>query len=171
MEVSHQYVKKRDQFGHFCALDDMPALVLETIPSTSEFDGEYIARNPVVTTVETDRPVAEHECNTDLVRTRAAGMRHSEGGWPDNVDNTEPEQVDRYLKKASKEPRLKVRGRAAEESTPSAPFFAPSRFAPFPTFTAPSAAPPPPGLRVGAGQGGGGERAPEQHAGHLRALL
>ncbi len=109
MEISHQYVKKRDQFGHFCAFDDLPSQVLESIPSTTEFDAEYTARNPVITTVETDLAVAEHDCNTDLVRTRAAGMRHSEGGWPDNVDNTEPEQVDRFLKKASKEPKFKVR--------------------------------------------------------------
>ena len=30
------------------------------------------------------------------------GMRHMEGGWPENVYGAEADQVDRYLKKATK---------------------------------------------------------------------
>ena len=120
MEISYQYVKKREGFGHHVVFDDLPSQVLESIPTTAEFDSEYTARNPVVTTVETNLPVSEHECNTELVKTRAQGMRHFEGGWPDNVDSTEPEQVDRYLKKQSKEPKFKASvrdlGKLVEES-------------------------------------------------------
>ena len=29
-------------------------------------------------------------------------MRHMEGGWPENVDGAEADQVDRFLKKATK---------------------------------------------------------------------
>lgn len=29
-------------------------------------------------------------------------MKHLEGGWPENVDCTEADQVERYLKKANK---------------------------------------------------------------------
>ena len=145
MEISHQYVKKRDQFGHFCAFDDVPAQVLESIHATAEFDGDYVARNPVFSTVETDLPVSEHSCNTDLVKTRAQGMRHSEGGWPDNVDNTEPEQVDRFLKKASKEPKLKVRRAlrrgACQLAAPHPRADPPHTHPPAPPFAALAAAP------------------------------
>lgn len=41
------------------------------------------------------------------VMLKSTGMRHTEGGWPDNVDGTENEQVDRYLKKATKDVRFK----------------------------------------------------------------
>ncbi len=74
------------------------------MPSASE----YTPRNPVFTTVDTCAPVAEHECNTDLVMRRSQGMGHKEGGWPENVDSTEPEQVDRYLKKVAKEHKFKA---------------------------------------------------------------
>lgn len=36
-------------------------------------------------------------------------MRHAEGGWPENVDATEADQVDRYLKKAAKDNHLRQR--------------------------------------------------------------
>ena len=37
-------------------------------------------------------------------------MRHgpTEGGWPENVDGSENEQVDRYIKKATKDARFRA---------------------------------------------------------------
>lgn len=35
-------------------------------------------------------------------------MKHTEGGWPENVDGTEAEQVERYLKKANKDQSTKM---------------------------------------------------------------
>ena len=120
MEISYQYVKKRSDFGAFCAFDDVQSQVLESIPSSTDFDADFTPRNPVVSSFEADLPVSEHECNTELVKTRAQGMQHVEGGWPDNIDATEPEQVDRYLKKQSKEAKFKASvkelGRVVEES-------------------------------------------------------
>jgi len=108
MEVNYAYTTKRSNFGHHCALDDIPVQMLDNIPTTTDFDSEFVPRNPVYTTLDTNKEVAEHECNTALVRSRVQSMRHFEGGWPDNLDATEPEQVDRYLKKQSKEPAVKA---------------------------------------------------------------
>ena len=108
MEIAYQYTKKRQDFGHHATFDDSPAYLLESSPSLPELSSEYTPRNPVFTTLDTCLPVAEHECNTDLVMRRSQGMAHKEGGWPENVDSSEPEQVDRYLKKASKENKFKT---------------------------------------------------------------
>ena len=107
MEVAHQYVKTRRQFGHHVEFADEKANILESIPASDEYKAEYTVRNPVVTTVDTTVQTAEHECNTDRVLHKNQGMRHFEGGWPENVDGTEAEQVDRYLKKANKEASFK----------------------------------------------------------------
>ena len=42
------------------------------------------------------------QINTDRTIYKPVGMRHTEGGWPENVDGAEADQVDRYLKKANK---------------------------------------------------------------------
>lgn len=40
-------------------------------------------------------------CSLQVLR-KNQGMRHMEGGWPENVDASEADQVDRYLKRANK---------------------------------------------------------------------
>jgi hypothetical protein len=42
------------------------------------------------------------QVNTERTIHRPVGVRHVEGGWPENVDSTEIDQVDRFLKKALK---------------------------------------------------------------------
>jgi len=66
----------------------------------------------VFTTVDTTAHMAEHEVNTDRVLRRNFGMRHFEGGWPENVDGTEADQVDRYLKRANKDAKFKATAQA-----------------------------------------------------------
>jgi len=34
--------------------------------------------------------LSEHSVNTERVKTGDKGMFHNEGGWPNNVDPTEP---------------------------------------------------------------------------------
>ena len=53
MEVAVQFTKKRSAFGHHCVFDDVPSVVLESIPSSTELDNRFTAKNPVYTTVDT----------------------------------------------------------------------------------------------------------------------
>ena len=76
MEVAHQYVKLRRQFGHHVEFADEKAQILESVPPSDEYAAEYVRRNPVVSTVDTTTAVAEHECNTDRVVHKNQGMRH-----------------------------------------------------------------------------------------------
>jgi len=107
MEVAHQYVKLRKEFGHHTVFADEKSQLLESVLPSTEYDADYIRRNPIISTFDTSVEVAEHACNTDRVLHKNQGMRHFEGGWPENVDGTEAEQVDRYLKKANKETSFK----------------------------------------------------------------
>lgn len=81
-------------------------------PRRPEYDADYVTKNPVFTTVDTTALMAEHEVNTDRVLRRNFGMRHFEGGWPENVDGTEADQVDRYLKRANKDAKFKATAQA-----------------------------------------------------------
>ena len=46
---------------------------------------------------------SEHEANTERLKIMSTQMRHREGGWPKDVDCTEPLDVNRYRKKAEKD--------------------------------------------------------------------
>lgn len=101
-----QYTRKRSEFGRFCELDDMPARLLDSfVSATSENEAAgggpaALLRRRCVTTLDCAPEQAEHVANTDGVQRRSIGVLHRAGGWPENVDADEPEQV-RGVKLAS----------------------------------------------------------------------
>ncbi len=52
-QLAHQYVKKRREFGKHCKFSAVPAEILEAIPVTDTYQGNYIIRNPSVATFDT----------------------------------------------------------------------------------------------------------------------
>lgn len=105
-QVAYQYTKLRSEFGRQLNLSDGETQVLDSILPTKAFDGDYIKRDPVVTAVDTTTHMCESEVNTDRVITKNASMRHSEGGWPKDVDFTEQGDVTRYRKRVEKDPEF-----------------------------------------------------------------
>lgn len=88
MEVSFQYLKRRRDFGAQLALHDAPAQLVASFGSTAEFAGDYVRRNPVVTTVDACPPMSEHAVETERVRGwglapggRVGGCGGWVGGW------------------------------------------------------------------------------------------
>lgn len=108
MEVLLQYSKQRAEFGMPCEFEDNQATFLESAAYTHEDDDQFITRQPSITKLEAAPVMAEHSVNTDSVVHRSQGVKHEQGGWPDNVDGTEAEQVERYLKKANKDAKIKT---------------------------------------------------------------
>lgn len=97
------YTKKRSEFGKQCRFTDGDTQILESILPTDVYDDDYEQRNPVVTGVDTTRHWSETEVNTERVVIRNASMRHTEGGWPKDVDFTEQSDVKRFRKKVEKD--------------------------------------------------------------------
>jgi dynein intermediate chain 2, axonemal len=84
-----------------CVMPVMP------LACSHEDDDKFIMRQPTISKLEAAPVMAEHEVNTHTVIHRSQGLKHAEGGWPENVDGTEAEQVERYLKKANKDAKIK----------------------------------------------------------------
>lgn len=52
--------------------------------------------------------MSQSEVNTDRVETKCSSMMHTEGGWPKDVDYTEPSDISRFRKKAEKKEAFKA---------------------------------------------------------------
>ena len=70
---------------------------------TSEYDNLYAMRNPTVTGIDTTPHMSEAEVNTERITMKSTSMRHSEGGWPKDVDVTELTDVARFRKRVEKD--------------------------------------------------------------------
>ena len=52
-QVAYLYTKVRSEFGKHCAFKDVPAFLLETVPCSTEYDDNYVARNPSIAELDT----------------------------------------------------------------------------------------------------------------------
>ncbi|GLI59067.1 hypothetical protein VaNZ11_000900 [Volvox africanus] len=103
MEIYHQYIKLRKQFGRWPKLTDEGSEMLADIRPNEDHGREYIPRNPVTTVTQCVPEMSEHEANTNAVILVNKAMSHVEGGWPKDVDYTEAEHTIRYRKKVEKD--------------------------------------------------------------------
>ena len=97
------YTKTRSEFGKHCNFSNGKTQVLESIPPCSEIDKNHEQREPTVSQFDTNPHMSETEVNTERVDVKHTSMRHTEGGWPKDVDFTEQSDVSRFRKKAEKD--------------------------------------------------------------------
>ncbi len=74
-----------------------------SILPTTKHDNLYVMRNPTVSEFATTPHMSETEVNTERVTMKSTSMRHSEGGWPKDVDITELGDVARFRKRVEKD--------------------------------------------------------------------
>jgi dynein intermediate chain 2 len=103
MEIYHQYVRLRKQFGRHPRFVDEGAEMLADIRPNEEHAQEYISKNPVLTVRQCVAEMSEHEANTNAVTFSTKAISHVEGGWPKDVDYSEAEHTIRYRKKVEKD--------------------------------------------------------------------
>lgn len=102
MEIVHEFAKERREFGTPCLHFSDSSLETQDVPPDEEVRAAFLERNPCSIDVECIPDLSEHEVNTDVVAYRSIGMLHQEGGWPKDVDITEPEHKIRYVKRTEK---------------------------------------------------------------------
>mmetsp|Transcript_10581 Transcript_10581/g.15980 ORF Transcript_10581/g.15980 Transcript_10581/m.15980 type:complete len:599 (+) Transcript_10581:73-1869(+) len=108
MEVAYLYTRVRSEFGRQLKLEDVDTRILCSIACNDEHGDEYVLRNPSVAILDTSSYMSEHEANTERLVVKHSSIRHTEGGWPRDVDATEPTDVNRYRKKAEKDDDYKT---------------------------------------------------------------
>jgi len=107
MEVAHLYTKPRSEFGKFCDFKDTEPRIIGGIPPTDDFSEDYVKRNPSTVELDTQPRMSEHEVNTERIVLKSSMMKHTEGGWPKDVDPTEQSDVQRFRKRIEKDDQYK----------------------------------------------------------------
>lgn len=71
LQVAYLYTKVRSEFGKHCSFKDVPAFLLETVPCSTEYDDNYVARNPSVAELDT----SPHMSGKKSIGSRFASLR------------------------------------------------------------------------------------------------
>ncbi len=130
MEIYHQYIKLRKQFGRWPKFADEGSEMLADIRPNEDHGKEYIPRNPVTTVTQCVPEMSEHDANTNAVILVNKAMSHVEGGWPKDVDYTEAEHTIRYRKKVRLDGCRRYSCRLGSQAYPAWGFWAMARCAP-----------------------------------------
>lgn len=95
---SYSYTKTRREFGRPINLSDYHAELFNQDPD-EELKRQFIRRNPLEISVQNAPEMSHAEINTINTQFSHMGMKHLEGGWPNEVSIADEEQVLRYQKR------------------------------------------------------------------------
>jgi len=102
-EFDYIYMKKRKEFGRACTFGSDGKILgqVEKAPQCGDMYVEQTIINAVFHNIPT---MSEHSVNTARVKTHSRVMYHVEGGWPKEVDATEPQDKIKFTKRLEKDP-------------------------------------------------------------------
>jgi dynein intermediate chain 2, axonemal len=105
MAEFYQYTRARREFGRPPAFADTSPIGTAFYPTSKDHlkDEDYVRRNPNFIELDNITDLSVHQVNTMRVSTGEKGMFHKEGGWPETIDPTEPQQYARFMKKIDKD--------------------------------------------------------------------
>ncbi|XP_057675275.1 dynein axonemal intermediate chain 2-like isoform X1 [Corythoichthys intestinalis] len=103
MEIIHEYVKLRSEFGRQCLFSDRPAELLIDVPPNQKLAMQFVLKETRDLGVQGCWEMSEHEVNTERFEYDNEGINHVEGGWPKDINHLEMEQTIRFRKKIEKD--------------------------------------------------------------------
>lgn len=103
-EYEYIYMKKRKDFGRYCNFDDVEPKIIGEVQEDHTRGDMYVEQTVVNCTLDNIPTFSEHAVNTARVQTKSRVMLHCEGGWPKEVDYTEPSDTMKWRKRVEKDP-------------------------------------------------------------------
>lgn len=76
-QVAYLYTKVRSEFGKHCSFKDVPAFLLETVPCSTEYDDNYVARNPSVAELDTSPHMSGKSATTYRMPDTLASLKQA----------------------------------------------------------------------------------------------
>ncbi|XP_019749168.1 dynein intermediate chain 2, axonemal-like isoform X1 [Hippocampus comes] len=103
MEIVHEYVKLRSDFGRQCLFSDRHVELLVDLPPNPKLAMQFVLKETRDLGVQGCWEMSEHEVNTERIEYDIQGINHVEGGWPKDINSLEMEQTIRFRKKVEKD--------------------------------------------------------------------
>lgn len=99
--LEYTYVKGRKEFGRQCIFSDATFMVTQ-LPDP-HVRKQYIRRNPIDTATQCIPEKSSAETSTESQPFKDSVVKHTEGGWPKDVNINDEEQTTRYKKRIERD--------------------------------------------------------------------
>ncbi|XP_017758642.1 PREDICTED: trichohyalin-like [Eufriesea mexicana] len=102
MLTQYTYIKPRHQFGKQCVFT-VEHVGKENIMPEPELMESYVIRTRSHRRVQVAKQFAVHEAQTTIKSVSNAGVLHTEGGWPREINPRDSEAVQRFRRRVEKD--------------------------------------------------------------------
>ena len=92
MADAFTYPKKRKEFGRHGTFEDTDTKIVGSVQPDPQSTDQYVRRDPNRMVLSNIGKLSHHNVNTERIPTGNKGMMHREGGWPSEIDASEPDQ-------------------------------------------------------------------------------
>jgi len=116
-EYEHIYMKKRKEFGRYCNFEDVEPKILGQVERHPQSSDMYVEQTILNLVVDNISEFSEHAVNTARVQTKTRPMRHTEGGWPKEIDAMEMQDTLKWRKRLEKDPTFTTAVRQLTKQT------------------------------------------------------
>lgn len=108
-DYEYVYTRTRRQLGRPCEFTDTACKFIYESSSTDEPLKERPDHmNPCLLVCGNVPEMSMHSVNTEKVFTESRGQTHTEGGWPKEIDASEPQDTSKWRKRLDKDPQFNV---------------------------------------------------------------
>jgi dynein intermediate chain 2 len=116
-EFEYIYMKKRKEFGRYCNFEDVEPKILGQVERHPQSSDMYVEQTILNLVVDNISEFSEHAVNTARVQTKTRPMRHTEGGWPKEIDAMEMQDTLKWRKRLEKDPTFTTAVRQLTKQT------------------------------------------------------
>ena len=100
------YTKVRRQFGKPCAFSHVNCVTVRNQVRDQGIRDAWMFQNPSLLNISIGPQKSSHSAGTVKIPTQSHGQTHVEGGWPKEIDPTEPQETTKWRKRMDKDPQF-----------------------------------------------------------------
>jgi dynein intermediate chain 2 len=105
-DYEYVYTKLRKDLGSPCSFSDTACVTIAHNLPSIETRRKYSHINSDVHIIDCTPELSAHIVNTERVCIESRSQFHKEGGWPREIDPSEPQETTKWRKRLEKDPRL-----------------------------------------------------------------
>ena len=105
-DCEYVHTRTRKDLGRVCRFVDATSVTTATVQPDADMLSTFGHIHELTAALDTMPVYSVHSVNTDRVEVHSKGQSHIEGGWPREIDPSEPQDTAKWRKRLDKDPQF-----------------------------------------------------------------
>jgi len=105
-DCEYVHTRTKKDIGRLCEFENVSGLANASVDANAELLSTFGHIHEINASLDTMPTYSVHSINTDRVEVHSRGQVHIEGGWPREIDSSEPQDTAKWRKRLDKDPQF-----------------------------------------------------------------